>query len=134
MRLTREQAAKMVLDVRRNNPNSIAGFAVLPKDTYASSNELYEEIGRSFEITLAELREKRLIPASGGGYGQTFFSYGFPHEIPNMEQLDCVFCYIDVISNQFRWRCTFRYITHDEIEYSTSFRIAYIPDNDRTIR
>lgn len=133
MRLTNEQVTKIIVDVRKSNPNIVAGFGILPKDGYSTSNDLYEEIGIYYNRALAELRELNIISNNTGGYGQNFSSYGFPYEIPNMEQLDCVFCYIDIMGNQFRWKCIFRYITGDEVEYSTIIRIAYIPDNKRTI-
>lgn len=131
MRLTVDQARKMVVDVRAANPSMVAGFAVLPKDNYSSSTDLYEEIGRTFELAMSELRQKNIISSSTGGYGQSFSTYGFPYEIPNMEQLDCIFCYIEMRENQWRYKSIFRYITNDEIEYSTSIRIAFIPGNNR---
>lgn len=131
MKLTIEQAKKIILDVRKDNNNIIAGFAILPKDQYSSSNELYEEIGRYFEVSMAELREKKIISATQGGYGQNFSTYGFPYEIPDMDRLDVIFCYMDLIGSQFRWKCIFRYITNDEIEYSTTIRIAFVPNNNR---
>ncbi len=134
MKITNEQARRMIVDVRKNNPHIVAGFAVLPRDQYASSNEIYEEIGRFFEASMQELREKGIVSSSKGGYAQNFGTFGFPYEIPNVEQLDAIFCYIDIIGNQFRWKCIFRYITNDEVEYSTSIRISYIPDNDRVIK
>lgn len=134
MRLTNEQVKRIIVDVRRSNPNIVAGFAILPKDGYSTSNDLYEEIGIYYNRALTELREKKIISSTLGGYGQNFSSYGFPYEIPNMEQLDCIFCYIDIMSNQFRWKCTFKYITGDEVEYATTLRIAYIPDNTRVIK
>lgn len=129
--ITVDQAKKMVSDVRAANPNMVAGFAVLPKDKYSSSNDLYQEISFLFERSLKELREKNIISASSGGYGQNFSTYGFPFEIPNMDQLDCIFCYIDIINNQFRWKCIFRYITNDEVEYTTTLRIAYVENSNR---
>lgn len=134
MRLTNEQVKRIIVDVRKSNHDIVAGFAVLPKDGYSTSNDLYEEIGTYYTRSLEELREKGIISSTVGGYGQNFSSYGFPYEIPNMEQLDCIFCYIDIRANQFRWKCIFRYITGDEIEYATTLRIAYIPNNDRTIK
>ena len=134
MRITIEQARKMIVDVRNANPNIVAGFAVLPNDQYSTSNDLYEELARYYERALSELREKKIISSTKGGYGQSFTSYGFPYEIPNMDQLDCIFCYIDIIGSQFRWKCVFRYITNDEIEYSTTIRIDVLPDNDRLIK
>lgn len=131
MRLTNDQVKKMILDVRKSNPSIVAGFAILPKDNYSTSNDLYEEIGTYYNRSLEELREKEIISRSPGGYGQNFSTYGFPFEIPNMEQLDCIFCYIDIVANNFRWKCIFRYITNDEVEYSTTIRIAYVPNNNR---
>ena len=130
-RLTTDQARKMVADVRNANPHSVAGFAVLPRDNYTSSNELYEEIGETFELAMAELRKLGIISGSQGGYGQNFSTYGFPFEVPNMEQLDCIFCYMELHGSQFRYKSIFRYISNDEVEYSTIIRIAYIPGNDR---
>lgn len=129
--LTVDQARKMVVDVRNANPHSVAGFAVLPRDNYSSSNDLYEEIGKTFEIAMQDLRDKGIISSTKGGYGQNFATFGFPFEIPNMEQLDCIFCYIELHGSQFRYKSIFRYITNDEVEYSTTIRIAYIPGNDR---
>jgi len=131
MKLTVEQARKIIVDIRKANINIVAGFAVLPKDKYASSNELYQEVGKYFEMSMQELREKKIISSNIGGYGQSFSTYGFPYEIPDFDRLDCIFCYIDIINNQFRWKCIFRYITNDEIEYTTTLRIAYIPGNNR---
>lgn len=133
MRLTNEQVKRIIVDVRTSNPNIVAGFAVLPKDGYSSSNDLYEEIRVYHTRAISELKEQNIISSSNGGYGQSFSTYGFPYEIPNMEQLDCIFCYIDIMQSQFRWKCIFRYITGDEIEYGTTLRIAYIPDNNRLI-
>lgn len=133
MRLTNEQVKRIIVDVRTSNPNIVAGFAVLPKDGYSSSNDLYEEIRTYHTRSINELKEKSIISSSSGGYGQNFSTCGFPYEIPNMEQLDCIFCYIDITKNQFRWKCIFRYITGDEVEYGTILRIAYIPDNNRLI-
>ena len=130
--ITVEQARKIIFDVRSSNPNIVAGFAVLPRDKYSSSNELYKEISTYYYKALEELREQKIISSSEGGYGQNFSTYGFPYEIPNMDQLDCIFCYMDITNNNFRWKCIFRYITNDEVEYSTTIRIAFIPDNDRT--
>jgi hypothetical protein len=129
--LTSEQVSKMIKDIRNANPNIVTAFATLPRDKYTSSNELYEELGRMFEVAMADLRENRIISANRGGYGQTFSTYGFPYEIPNMEQLDCIMCFIELHGPQFRYRSIFRYITNDEVEYSTTIRIAYIPGNDR---
>lgn len=134
MKITSEQARKMIVDVRSKNENIVAGFAILPKDNYSSSNELYEEIKIYYNLSIKELSDKGIISKTKGGYGQNFSTYGFPYEIPNMEQLDCIFCYIDIIGNQFRWKCIFRYITNDEVEYATTLRIAHIPDNDRLIK
>ena len=129
--ITVEQAKKMIVDVRTANPNIVAGFAILPKDQYNSSNDLYKEISLYYYKALEELKEKNIISTTKGGYGQNFSTYGFPFEIPNMEQLDCIFCYIAIVSNHFRWRVIFRYTTNDEVEYTTTLRIAYIPDNNR---
>ena len=132
--ITIDQALKMVSDVRAANPNMVAGWAVLPSDQYATSNELYEEIGKTFELSMSELRKLGIISNTSGGYGQNFSTYGFPFEIPNMEQLDCVFCYIDLTGSNFRYRTIFRYITNDEVEYATTIRIAFVPGNDRIER
>jgi hypothetical protein len=129
--ITTEQAKRMIVDVRKSNPNIVAGFAILPKDQYSSSNELYSEISAYYYKALEELKEKNIVSSTNGGYGQNFSTYGFPYEIPNMEQLDCIFCYIDIINNNFRWKVIFRYITNDEVEYATTLRIAFIQGNDR---
>jgi hypothetical protein len=118
--ITTEQAKRMIVDVRKSNPNIVAGFAILPKDQYSSSNELYSEISAYYYKALEELKEKNIVSSTNGGYGQNFSTYGFPYEIPNMEQLDCIFCYIDIINNNFRWKVIFRYITNDEVEYATT--------------
>lgn len=129
--ITTEQAKRMIVDVRKSNPNIVAGFAILPKDQYSSSNELYSEISAYYYKALEELKEKNIVSSTNGGYGQNFSTYGFPYEIPNMEQLDCIFCYIDIINNNFRWKVIFRYITNDEVEYATTLRLAFIAGNDR---
>ena len=72
MRITIEQARKMIVDVRNANPNIVAGFAVLPNDQYSTSNDLYEELARYYERALSELREKKIISSTKGGYGQSF--------------------------------------------------------------
>lgn len=131
--ITVEQAKRMVVDVRDSNPNIVAGFAVLPRDKYNTSNDLYDEISLYYARCIEELKQKNIISASNGGYGQNFSTFGFPYEIPNMEQLDCIFCYIDIVNNQFRWKCIFRYITNDEVEYATTLRIAYVPNSSRVI-
>ncbi len=132
MRLTIEQAKAIVVDVRRANPNIIAGFALLTKDQYTTANELYSAVGDLFDRSIAELRDKQIISPTTGGFGQDFQSYGFPYSIPNFDHLDVIFCYIDRTANIFRWKCIFRYITNDEVEYATTLRIAYIPKNKRT--
>ena len=132
MRITNEQAKRIITDIRASNPNIVAGFAVLPRDQYASSNELYEEIEIYYKRALGELESLKMISSTQGGYGKDFRSYGFPFMIPNMEQLDCIFCFIEIHGNQFRWKAMFRYIAGDEIEYSTTIRIAYSASSDRT--
>jgi hypothetical protein len=57
--ITTEQAKRMIVDVRKSNPNIVAGFAILPKDQYSSSNELYSEISAYYYKALEELKEKR---------------------------------------------------------------------------
>jgi hypothetical protein len=69
--ITTEQAKRMIVDVRKSNPNIVAGFAILPKDQYSSSNELYSEISAYYYKALEELKEKNIVSSTNGGYSLT---------------------------------------------------------------
>lgn len=124
----------MIQDVRRADPNKIAGFAVFPKTNYADANDLYFQLQEGYNRVIKELKDLGIISLGVNNFVEDFKSIGFPRVVPNVEVLDVVFVYVirrldTQAVNNFKVQMIYRYIGGDEIDYSTDVRLFYKPSD-----